>query len=72
MSAPTTTPTATAGGEAKQTTTHPRRNMELLLLIIAIIIGMYAYANVDMAILGELPANVWYGGACFVVLLGGG
>ncbi|MEI6622358.1 MAG: FtsW/RodA/SpoVE family cell cycle protein [Actinomycetes bacterium] len=71
MSAPTAAPAATRGAETTLVAARPRRNMELLLLVIAIVIGMCAYANVDLAILGQLPANFWYVGLCFVVLLGG-
>ena len=71
MSAPTAAPQPTT--ETDDTNVHVpnRRNVELGLLILALIIGMFAYANVDLAVLGELPANFLAVGAIFTLLLGG-
>lgn len=38
--------------------TGNRRNVELVLLLLAGLIGLYAYANVDLAIRGTLPVNL--------------
>ncbi len=48
-----------------------RRNLELGLLVAALIIGLYAYADVDLAVLGHLPANLLAVAAALAVLLGG-
>ena len=71
MSAPTAAPQPTT--ETDDTNVHVpnRRNVELGLLILALIIGMFAYANVDLAVLGELPAHFLAVGAIFTLLLGG-
>lgn len=70
MSAPTATPRPTADSDESDVHVPNRRNVELGLLIVALIIGMFAYANVDLAVLGELPANFLAVGAVFTVLLG--
>lgn len=41
-------------------TARPRRGTELLLLLAALAIGAYAYANVDLAITGSLPDRFWW------------
>ncbi len=71
MSAPTAAPEPLA--ETEDTAVHVpnRRNVELGLLALALIIGMFAYANVDLAVLGDLPPNFLAVGAVFIVLLGG-
>jgi cell division protein FtsW (lipid II flippase) len=38
---------------------RPRRGTELLLLLAALAIGAYAYANVDLTISGTLPNRFW-------------
>ncbi len=48
-----------------------RRNTELALLLLGLVIGLFAYANVDLAVLGKLPANLLGVAAAFIVLLGG-
>ena len=40
-------------------TARPRRGTELALLLAALGIGAYAYANVDLAITGNLPDRFW-------------
>ena len=40
-------------------TARPRRGTELALLVAALAIGAYAYANVDLAITGSLPDRFW-------------
>jgi len=37
----------------------PRRNTELALLILALLIGAYAYASVDLTMTGQLPPSFW-------------
>lgn len=64
-------PTGAPAADPNLTEARPRRTVEMWLLILAILIGLYAYANVDLAILGQLPANLWVVGGCFVILLGG-
>lgn len=71
MSAPTATPQPIADAEDPGVHTSNRRNVELGLLVVALIIGMFAFANVDLAMLGELPANFLAVGAVFALLLGG-
>lgn len=66
---------------ATQTTVQPmqsnswmtgnRRNIEAILLVIAGIIGLYAYANVDLAIRGNLPANLLAVAGIIVLIFGG-
>lgn len=48
---------ATGEGSGLRSGRINRRNVELLLLAGAILIGLYAYANVDLAVEGRLPAN---------------
>lgn len=36
-----------------------KRTIELALLIVALVIGAYAYANVDLAVKGTLPLDFW-------------
>lgn len=69
MSAPAVAAGQTTSSEAPQPSN--RRNIELLLLILAGVIGLYAYANVDLAMLGNLPANLLTVAGAFVVLGGG-
>lgn len=38
---------------------RPRRGTELMLLLVALGIGTYAYANTDLAISGTLPPRFW-------------
>ncbi|MFA7266230.1 MAG: FtsW/RodA/SpoVE family cell cycle protein [Candidatus Nanopelagicales bacterium] len=71
MSAPTAAPQPTTDADDTNVHVPNRRNLELGLLILALIIGMFAYANVDLAVLGELPANFLAVGGIFALLLGG-
>lgn len=50
--------------------TGNRRNVELVLLIFAGLIGLYAYANVDLALRGSLPVNLLAVIAVVTVLFG--
>ncbi|MEU6297170.1 FtsW/RodA/SpoVE family cell cycle protein [Streptomyces sp. A0592] len=47
-----------------------RRNTELLLLAFAVVIPIFAYANVGLAIHGKLPPGMFVYGAGFAVLAG--
>ncbi|MFZ1653695.1 MAG: FtsW/RodA/SpoVE family cell cycle protein [Candidatus Nanopelagicales bacterium] len=69
MSAPAVAAGQTKSADAPKPSN--RRNLELLLLILAGVIGLYAYANVDLAMLGKLPANLLTVAGAFVVLGGG-
>ncbi|MGV1037828.1 MAG: FtsW/RodA/SpoVE family cell cycle protein [Candidatus Nanopelagicales bacterium] len=69
MSAPAVAAGQTTSTDAPKPSN--RRNIELLLLILAGVIGLYAYANVDLAMLGSLPANLLTVAGAFVVLGGG-
>ncbi len=71
MSAPTAAPGPIVDTDDPSVHIPNRRNAELGLLVFALIIGMFAYANVDLALLGELPANFLAVGAVFTLLLGG-
>lgn len=71
MSAPTAAPQPTTDTDDTNVHVPNRRNVELGLLVLALIIGMFAYANVDLAVLGELPANFLAVGGIFTLLLGG-
>lgn len=46
-----------------------RRNAELLLLALALVLGMFAYANVGLAMHDRLPANFWPVGFGFAAVL---
>ncbi|MCX9191979.1 cell division protein [Carbonactinospora thermoautotrophica] len=39
--------------------TRSRRNVELLLLVFAVVIPAAAYANVGLAVAGEIPSGMW-------------
>lgn len=69
MSAPTMSRPADADAPVDPTPT--RRNIELGLLVIALFIGLVAYANVDLAVEGTLPANLLAVAGVFALLLGG-
>ncbi len=71
MSAPTAAPRPITDTDDPSVHVPNRRNVELGLLVFALIIGMFAYANVDLAVLGELPTNFLAVGAVFTLLLGG-
>ncbi len=71
MSAPTAAPRPITDTDDPSVHIPNRRNVELGLLVFALIIGMFAYANVDLAVLGELPANFLAVGAVFTLLFGG-
>lgn len=45
--------------EVKLKSPGTKRNLELVLLLLAIFVGGYAYANVDLALEGNLPLNFW-------------
>ncbi len=69
-------PTAQPSGKAsarqsRRTRITNRRNLELGLLVAAWLIGLYAYAEVDLAVLGKLPANLLAVAGLLAVLLGG-
>lgn len=63
----------TAPAESPQADQGPppgnRRNIEAGLLALAAFIGLYSYANVDLAIQGSLPVNLLAVTAAVVVLL---
>src|SRR5207302_2332192 len=46
-----------------------RRNVEALLLLFALAIGLFAYANVDQAITGKYPSNLAALGLEFGIVL---
>lgn len=69
MSAPAVASAAVDG--APPDPTPSRRNIELGLLISALIIGLTAYANVDLALNGTLPPDLLAVAGIFIVLLGG-
>ena len=71
MSAPTAVPEPLSDTEDSAVHVPNRRNLELGLLGLALVIGMFAYANVDLAMLGELPAEFLAVGGVFIVLFGG-
>ncbi|NQU37834.1 MAG: FtsW/RodA/SpoVE family cell cycle protein [Actinobacteria bacterium] len=71
MSAPTAAPRSEAGEKDPVASQPNRRNAELLLLTIALAIGLFAYANVDLAMLGTLPPNFLVVAGIMVLLLGG-
>ena len=71
MSAPVTAAQAAVPGAQRVVSGPSRRNVELFLLILALLIGLYAYANVDLAIQGRLPANFLAVAGAFATLLGG-
>ena len=48
-------PVAVSGGEPE---IPKRRNVEALLLLLALAIGLFAYANVDQAMTGRYPSNL--------------
>lgn len=68
MSAPTMSRSADA--DAPVDPAPNRRNIELGLLVIALFIGLVAYANVDLAVEGTLPANLLVVAGVFALLLG--
>ncbi len=69
MSAPTQAPQTTGEDEPRSTAPN-RRNAELMLLVIALAIGLFAYVNVDLAILGTLPPDFFAVAAIMTALLG--
>ena len=46
-----------------------RRNTELTLLGFALVLGMFAYANVSEALLGKMPSNFAFVGVVFAAAL---
>jgi cell division protein FtsW (lipid II flippase) len=62
-----------AGGAISPPPAEPvipkRRNTELLLLAVAFVLGMFAYADLGEARAGALPGNFWTVGLGFGVLL---
>lgn len=67
MSAPTAP--ADSSESTRSVRVPNRRNTELMLLILAAIIGLYAYVNVDLAINGTVPANIAVIAAVYAVVL---
>ncbi len=57
--------------QSRRTRITNRRNLELGLLVAVWLIGLYAYAEVDLAVLGKLPANLLAVAGLLAVLLGG-
>ena len=66
-------PSQSAGGAISPPPAEPvipkRRNAELLLLALAYLLGMFAYANLGEVRAGTLPGNFWTVGLGFGVLL---
>jgi len=70
MSAPTQEPLAGQTSQDSPARSGNRRNSELWLLIVAYTVGLYAYANVSLAIEGALPENFLTVAIVFAVMLG--
>ncbi len=69
MSAPVA-PAAPQASDTEVPRPSNRRNVELGLLLVAYAIGLYAYANVGLAMEGRLPDNFLAVAGVFAVLLG--
>lgn len=71
MSAPAAVPHAQPEVQDAAAAQPNRRNAELLLLILALAIGLFAYINVDLAMLGTIPPDFLALAGILVVLLTG-
>lgn len=63
--------TAPAGQAEPETQVPNRRTAELFLLAIALVIGLFAYINVDLAVLGTIPPDLYAVAGIMAALLFG-